>query len=175
MEKRKYNFDWDTAVSFSIKQARPNLGPNTRVEIYRLLKYSIQQLLEEKLGIEETTNLFREAGIQSGKAFYSKFLINSLNITTLVDKIKESFNAMGIGIFKIESLTEDHSYFKFTIEEDLDCSGFPNVSKSICVYDEGFIKGILEEFSGKEYEVHEIDCWCTGSNICRFEAKLIIR
>lgn len=56
-------------------------------------------------------------------------------------------------------------------DEDLDCSGLSDTSDVICIYDEGFIQGILESFSGKGFNVRGIDCWCIGSRTCRFEAK----
>jgi predicted hydrocarbon binding protein len=46
----------------------------------------------------------------------------------------------------------------------------PDTSDHICVYDEGFIKGILDSFTQAEYTVKEIDCWCSGGRTCRFSA-----
>jgi predicted hydrocarbon binding protein len=78
-----------------------------------------------------------------------------------------------MGIFRVESAAGDNSNFIFTVDEDLDCSGLPDTSDVVCVYDEGFIRGILESFSGKGFDVREIDCWCTGARTCRFEAKAV--
>jgi len=63
--------------------------------------------------------------------------------------------------------------FILTVDEDLDCSGLPLMDEVVCTYDEGFIAGIFESYTGKRFEVKEIDCWCTGERTCRFEAKLI--
>jgi len=35
------------------------------------------------------------------------------------------------------------------------------------------LRDILESFSGKNFNVREIDCWCTGARTCRFEAKMV--
>ena len=59
-----------------------------------------------------------------------------------------------------------------TVDEDLDCSGLPDTDEQICVYDEGFIQGILEAFTGKFFDVEEVDCWCAGSRTCRFSAVM---
>jgi predicted hydrocarbon binding protein len=40
----------------------------------------------------------------------------------------------------------------------------------VCTYDEGFIAGILERYTGKPFNVKEIDCWASGGRICRFHA-----
>ena len=58
-----------------------------------------------------------------------------------------------------------------TISEDLDCSGLPELDYEVCKYDEGFIAALLESFTGKSFQVKEIDCWCTGDRTCRFCRK----
>jgi hypothetical protein len=57
------------------------------------------------------------------------------------------------------------------VSEDLDCSGLPVTDETVCDYDEGFLMGILKEYSGKDYSVKEIDCWSSGDRVCRFEIK----
>jgi len=169
--RRKYKFDWNNTVGADMKLARPSLGPNTRVEVYRLFQFTLRDVLEQRYGTEMADTLFREAGIMAGKAFFDKFLSEAKNTSSLVSKIQDSFNTLGIGIFRVENSAEDNSHFILTVEEDLDCSGLPDTSDVVCVYDEGFIQGILESFSGMNFNVKEIDCWCTGARTCRFEAK----
>ena len=169
--QRKYQFDWDNTVGADMKLARPSLGPSTRVEVYRLFQFTLRDVLEQRYGSEAADDLFRKAGIMAGKAFFDKFLSDAKDVSNLVTKIRESFNVLGIGIFRVENAAEDNSHFIFTVEEDLDCSGLPDTSDVVCVYDEGFIRGVLESFSGKGFDVKEIDCWCTGARTCRFEAK----
>ena len=170
-EKRKYKFVWDDTVGADMNMARPNLGPNTRVEVYRLFQFTLRDVMEQHYGTEMADVMFREAGVIAGKAFFNKFLKGAADVSGLATKIQESFNAMGIGIFRVESAKEDNSHFIFTVGEDLDCSGLPDTADVVCVYDEGFIQGVLESFSGINFTVREIDCWCTGARTCRFEAK----
>ncbi|MDR1212103.1 MAG: 4-vinyl reductase [Spirochaetaceae bacterium] len=168
---RKYQFSWDDTVGADMGLARPSLGPNTRVEVYRLFQFTLRDILEQRYGTETADTLFRDAGVLAGKAFFEKFLSGAKNVGELSTKIQESFNAFGIGIFRVESAEPDKGHFIFTVDEDLDCSGLPDTSDVICVYDEGFIQGILESFSGKNFKVEEVDCWCTGSRTCRFDAR----
>jgi predicted hydrocarbon binding protein len=58
------------------------------------------------------------------------------------------------------------------VTEDLDCSGLPVTNETVCDCDEGFIAGILEIYTGSEFDVKEVDCWSKGDRVCRFEAKL---
>ena len=170
---RKYEFKWDETVGADMKLARPNLGPETRVEVYRLFQFTLRDVLEQHYGTEMADNLFREAGVMAGKAYYEKFLSGITNVSVLAAGIQKSFDDLKIGIFQVEEAADDNSRFIFTVEEDLDCSGMPDTSDVVCIYDEGFIQGILESFSGKGFNVREIDCWCTGARTCRFEAKLV--
>ena len=171
--QRKYQFNWDNTVGADMKQARPSLGLNTRVEVYRLFQFTLRDVLEQHYGTAMADNLFREAGVMAGRAFFDKFLSDAKDVSSLAVKIQDSFNVLGIGIFRVESAADDNSHFIFTVSEDLDCSGLPDTSDVVCVYDEGFIQGVLESFSGKGFNVREIDCWCTGDRTCRFEAKLV--
>jgi len=61
--------------------------------------------------------------------------------------------------------------FTLTVAEDLDCSGLPVFQETICTYDEGFISGLLSEYTGREFDVKEVDCWCSGDRVCRFDVK----
>jgi len=169
--QRKYKFDWDNTVGADINRARPNLGPNTRIEAYRLFQFTLRDVLEQHYGTETADALFREAGVMAGKAFFDRFLSGSKDTLGLVSKIEDIFGSLGIGIFRVESAKDDNSHFVFTVDEDLDCSGLPDIADVVCIYDEGFIQGVLESFSGQKFSVREIDCWCTGARTCRFEAK----
>jgi predicted hydrocarbon binding protein len=159
-------------VGADLQVARPNLGNKTRVEVYRLFQFTLRDILEQHYGADQADALFREAGVLAGKAFYEKFLTDATDIPSLATAIQKSFDELGIGVFRVETAeTAGAPHFIFTVDEDLDCSGLPDTADVICVYDEGMIRGILESFSGRGFDVKEIDCWCTGARTCRFEAK----
>ena len=54
----------------------------------------------------------------------------------------------------------------------MDCSCLPITGENVCTYDEGFIAGILNEYTGKTYDVREIDCWASGERVCRFKGSV---
>jgi predicted hydrocarbon binding protein len=80
---------------------------------------------------------------------------------------------MGIGILRVEKADIEKGSLILTVSEDLDCSGLPELDYEVCVFDEGFISGILESFTGKHFRVKEVDCWCTGDRTCRFSAEVV--
>ena len=168
---RKYKFDWSLIGDISV--GRPNLGPTTRVEVYRLMQFAFRDQLESMLGTDKTDEIFYAAGKLAGCEFYDNVCIEAASFNDLIKKLQTLMRDLGIGILRVEKASEEEGKFTLTVSEDLDCSGLPQLDYETCIYDEGFIAGILERFTGKPFKVKEIDCWCTGDRTCRFEAEVI--
>lgn len=168
MQNRKYQFSWD--LIGDLKEGRPNLGPTTRLEVYRLMQFIFRDVLEQHFGTKGADELFYEAGKKAGEEFYRKFLTNINDINEFVKELQRLLKDMGIGILRIEKADIQGGEFVLTVSEDLDCSGLPELNYEICVYDEGFIAGLMESFTGRKFKVKEVDCWCTGDRTCRFTA-----
>jgi predicted hydrocarbon binding protein len=175
--ERKYEFVWEDTVGADLSLSRPTLGPTMRVEAYRLFQFTLRDILERHYGTETADGLFREAGVLAGRNFYEQYLAGAGSLGELSAAIENAFEELGIGIFRVESAggpagDGDRGNIILTVDEDLDCSGLPDTREVVCVYDEGFIQGILECFTGIGFSVREIDCWCTGARTCRFEARV---
>ncbi|MEN8908391.1 MAG: V4R domain-containing protein [Clostridiales bacterium] len=171
MTDRKYKFSWN--LLGDIENCRPNLGPNLRIEVYRLLQFTFRDIMEKRHGKEDTDQIFYEAGKLAGSEFYKHVFNNVSGFNMFVKDLQKELRKMGIGILRIEEADIDNGIFVLNISEDLDCSGLPESGYEICIYDEGFIAGLFEGFMGKEFNVKEIDCWCTGDRTCRFKAEII--
>lgn len=168
MEK-KYKFSWDLLGNIDI--GRPNLGREVKLEVFRLMQFTLRDVIEEAFGTEESDRIFYAAGRKAGKAFYDHVLQGCTELKDFVKRLQEALKEMKIGILRLESMTPDARKLVITVDEDVDCSGLPELDYEICIYDEGFISGILENFTGSEYVVKEVDCWCTGDRTCRFSAE----
>lgn len=168
---RKYSFNWDV-LGGDMKIARPGLGGDTKVEVYRLLQFTLRDVLEERYGTKEVDAIFLEAGTLAGREFFKKYCAGVTDIPALAKIVQEQFRELGIGIVRFEVADAQKMTFQLTVDEDLDCSGLPDTADHICVYDEGFIKGILDSFTGNNFTVREVDCWCSGARTCRFKAVL---
>lgn len=169
MPERKYRFSWDLIGDIDL--GRPNLGPTTRIEVYRLMQFVFRDVLESHFGTAQADALFREAGKLAGTAFYTKFCSGITDLNDFVRTLQKILRDLGIGIMRVESADEETGSFVITMSEDLDCSGLPELDYEVCVYDEGFIAGLMESFTGKKFKVKEVDCWCTGDRTCRFTAQ----
>jgi predicted hydrocarbon binding protein len=171
MTDRKYEFSWE--LLGDIAKGRPNLGPNTRLEVYRLMQFTFRDILEQHLGADKTDQIFYEAGKMAGVQFYKNVLSNFTDFNAFVKDLQETLRDMGIGVLRVEEADLEKGSLVLTVSEDLDCSGLPELGYEICIYDEGFIAGLLESFTSNPFEVKEVDCWCTGDRTCRFTAKAI--
>jgi predicted hydrocarbon binding protein len=167
---RKYQFSWDILGDINI--GRPNLGPFTRVEVYRLMQFTFRDVLEQRLGPDEADAIFYKAGYLAGTAFYENVLGEVNDFHEFISRLQTVLKEMGIGIMRVEKVDLAAGKLILTVSEDLDCSGLPEKDFEICVYDEGFIAGLFESFTGKRFKVKEIDCWCTGDRTCRFTAEV---
>jgi predicted hydrocarbon binding protein len=169
MTDRKYNFSWDLLGDISL--GRPNLGPHTRLEVYRLMQFTFRDVMEQHIGTEMADHIFFEAGKLAGSEFFKNLFPGVSDFNEFIKKLQETLREMGIGILRIEEADTERGVFTLTVSEDLDCSGLPDLGYESCTYDEGFISGLLESFSGSKFDVKEVDCWCTGDRTCRFTAE----
>jgi predicted hydrocarbon binding protein len=167
-EKRKYAFNWE--LLGNIEEGRPNLGNQTRLEVYRLMQFCFRDVLEQKLGADETDRIFYDAGYLAGSQFYTNVIGQPADLDDFVKKLQAALKDLGIGILRVEEADLAGGKLVLTVSEDLDCSGLPELNFEVCTYDEGFIAALLESFSGTSFSVKEVDCWCTGDRTCRFMA-----
>jgi len=170
-EDRKYTFSWDLLGDISL--GRPHLGPNTSVEVYRLMQFTFRDVIETKFGAEMADEIFYEAGLLAGHAFYHNVIGEVTDFQQFIRNTQQILQEMGVGILRLEKTDLDQGALVLTISEDLDCSGLPEMDTEICKYDEGFLAALLKCFSGREFRVKEVDCWCTGDRTCRFEAEAV--
>jgi uncharacterized protein len=167
---RKYRFTWKLLGDAEL--GRPNLGNLARVEAYRLMQFSFRDTVEQHFGAEKADFLFREAGRLAGAQFYEHAIGTATDFDQLASQMQKALKDLGICILRIEKADIENWSFALTMSEDIDCSGLPDIGYPICAYEEGFVRGVFETFSGKPFEVREIECWSNGSRTCRFTAEL---
>ena len=166
LEKILDEFKWESLGN--IGEGRQNMGDQVSVLAYRLLQFSFKKVMELSLGEEKTVELFREAGWLAGMTFSEKFLDKTLPFSAFAAQLQKVFREEKIGILQFEETNVDTLDMILTVSEDLDCSGLPVAGETVCDYDEGLIAGILSYYTGRDFDVREIDCWATGGRVCRF-------
>jgi len=162
-------FKWDSLGD--IKNGRGDLGEEMPVIVYRLMQFTLLDALSSELGLTKANEFFRSAGYLAGSEFAKNVLDLDKEFVAFVSHLQEALKLLKVGILRMEHFDPDAGTIILTVAEDLDCSGLPITNESVCVYDEGFIAGILEAYTGKKYNVRETDCWATGARVCRFNAS----
>jgi len=170
-EKKHEEFTWENLGD--IKEGRKELGEEMPVLVYRLMQYTMLDVLSKALGLEKANEYFREAGFLAGSEYAKNTLNLKAEFNAFTAELQKSLKDLKIGILRLEVFNSETGSFVLSVDQDLDCSGLPITHENVCVYDEGFIAGVLEAYTGKKYDVREVDCWASGARICRFRGKVV--
>lgn len=164
-------FSWDQLGD--IQEGRGALGEEMPVLVYRLMQYTMLDVLSKAYGEEKANEYFRRAGHLAGTEFSKNVLDLNVDFNTFIAQLQKSLRELKVGILRMEDFNQKTGTIVLTVGEDLDCSGLPVTNETVCNYDEGFIAGILEAYTGNRYEVREVDCWASGDRVCRFKGEVI--
>jgi len=168
-EREEVTFEWN--MIGDIGEGRPNLGTTIDVAVYRLMQFTLRDVMIKKFDTETADRIFYDAGELAGREFCKTMINKNNDFNGFIQETQELLSKLKIGILRIEEADLENMNFTMTVAEDLDCSGLPVSDETICTYDEGFISGLLLEYSGKKFDVKEVDCWCSGDRVCRFDVK----
>ena len=168
-ERDELQFDW--SMLGDVAEGRPNLGNTMDVAVYRLMQFTLRDVLIKEYGPEAANRIYFEAGRSAGREFCKNLVEEKSDFNRFVEEVQGLLSDLSIGILRVEKADLENLNFTLTVAEDLDCAGLPISDESICTYDEGFINGLFLEFTGKEFDVEEVDCWCTGDRVCRFDVR----
>lgn len=163
-------FTWNSIGD--VIDGRQNLGEEMPVYVYRLFQFTIKDELAKRFGNQTTVEIFRNAGELAGKEFANHLLDLTLPFDAFISHLRQVREESKIGILRVEKFNLETGEAVLTVGEDLDCSGLPVTGETVCNYDEGFLAGILKVYTKKDYVVTGVDCWATGSRVCRFEASV---
>jgi predicted hydrocarbon binding protein len=162
------------SVNFSaVQEILPKTDDLIGLIPYRMLQYTVRDVIEQKIGTDACNKLYYDAGDIAGKFLFDNFLteFKDLPLNSFVGELQRILKELGVGILRVEKADVDNGNFTLTVSEDLDCSGLPDLGIEVCNYDEGFIAGIFYKFTGVIFQAKEVDCWCSGDRTCRFVVK----
>ena len=169
-EREELQFNWN--MIGNVVEGRPNLGTTMDVSVYRLMQFTLRDVLIKKFDVKTADTVFYEAGKFAGEVFCKEFINKDNELNNFIAQLKDLLMKLKIGVLRVEKANIEQMTFTLTVAEDLDCSGLPVTNEQICTYDEGFISGVLGEYTGREFKVKEIDCWASGDRVCRFDVRV---
>jgi hypothetical protein len=170
-ERTYYKFAWQDLGD--VDTGRPNMGPLVPVLAYRLLQYTMRDVLIARLGVDAANEILVEAGRHAGDQFCKNLLNREQGFNEFIAQFQRVLREQSMGILRVEKADVAKMNFTLSIAEDLDCSGLPLTDEVVCLYEEGFVSGILEAYTGKPFIAKEIDCWASGDRVCRFDVKMV--
>ena len=168
-ERNETIFDW--SMIGDIQEGRPNLGSAMDVTVYRLMQFTLRDVIIQKFDTATADRIFYEAGELAGRQLFQTAITERNDFGAFVQELEDLLARLKVGILRVEKSDLKRMEFTLTVAEDLDCSGLPVCDETVCTYDEGFIAGLLLEFTGKKFRVKEVDCWCSGDRVCRFDVR----
>ena len=163
-------FSWDALGD--IKEGRGDLGEEMPVLVYRLMQYTMLDVLSKAYGRDKANEYFRQAVFLACSEYAKNVLDLKADFNTFLANLQKSLLDLKVGVLRMESFDAATGSIMLTVGQDLDCSGLPVTNENVCIYDEGFIAGILEAYTGKPYVVREVDCWASGDRVCRFKGTV---
>ncbi len=168
---KRYSFQWEAIGD--IVSGRPQLGSMTYVSVYRLLQYTMKDVLELECGQDKAKELFLKAGLLAGREFCKNMLDKTASFSIFIKQLQILLSELKIGILQVEMMDVKEHSFVLTLTEDLDSAGIPAAGEPLYDYAIGLIAGIFEEYTGKPFKAKEQDSWENGERICRFFVKRI--
>ena len=169
--KTHNDFTWENLGNIS--EGRVDLGESMPVLVYRLMQFTMLDVLNKAYGTDKANDHFRDAGFLAGSEFAKNVLDLKVDFNAFVANLQKALQELKVGILRMEDFNVDSGEIVLSVEQDLDCSGLPITNENVCSYDEGFIAGILEAYTGKKYRVREVDCWASGARTCRFNGTVV--
>ena len=100
-ERDESQFEW--SMLGDIEKGRPNLGPMVHVAVYRLMQYTLRDVLIRDYGVKEADKIFFEAGKKAGEEYCENILTEKRDLNGLFADLQRTMKDFGIGIFRVES------------------------------------------------------------------------
>lgn len=156
---------WIEAIS---QVRRPQLGEEVPLLVFRAFRVFTGIYLEDVVGEKGASALIQKAGRELGKEVGAMLFDEKLStyLSRVADFVKDS----KIGLLLPVEFTEDR--LVVALDECITCSGMPNIGKSICHFEAGFVAGVVESHAKKRVRAYETKCNAKGDHICEVVVEL---
>ena len=89
-EREEAQFDW--TMLGNVGEGRPNLGTTTDVSVYRLMQFTLRDVLIKESGVEEADRVFYQAGHTAGTHFDPHLVQLFRTILPRIIEIRDEYN-----------------------------------------------------------------------------------
>ncbi len=107
--RQELQFNWK--MLGDVAEGRPNLGLMTEVSVYRLMQFTLRDVLIKDYGVEAAARIFFEAGKSAGKHFCENVIPKGLTFNEFIAALQDALQRLKVGILRVEkpSLSVSHS------------------------------------------------------------------
>jgi len=121
-------------------------------------------------GYENVYSLIYSLEKERGSSFLYP-LVKEFKLSDLKEVITYCFKIFvlrGLGNFEIVEFNPDEGFFRFRVLDNPICSQLKDLGKPAGVTIAGTIAGIVEKYTGKEYDAQEVKCLAKGDEYCEY-------
>ena len=115
-EREELKFDW--GMIGNIGEGRPNLGATMDVSVYRLMQFTLRDVIIKQFDTETADKIFYEAGKKAGQEFCKELITRKDDFNEFVVELQELLKKLKIGILRIEKADLEKMNFMLTVAED---------------------------------------------------------
>jgi len=119
----------------------------------------------------EVKETLKEVGEMFGRRVIAE-VIEAEDLESSLKGISKLLEGSRYGRGEVVKVSKNAAVYR--VYECADCGGMPDVGRSLCGFDEGIIKGVLEKKLGKPVKVDEVECWGSGYKHCEFDILIYI-
>ncbi|MDR1550442.1 MAG: hypothetical protein LBT06_17905 [Hungatella sp.] len=98
LQKKHSKFSWESLGD--IKLGRGDLGEEMPVLVYRLMQYTMLDVLSKKFGEDKANEFFRGAGHMAGTEYAKNVLDTNVDFDLFVSNLQKSLKELKIGILR---------------------------------------------------------------------------
>ncbi len=159
---------WRKAIERGIGRVLASSGSRPFFSFFTWVEDPVESVVRSfieatnRLGVSSRYITTFLAGYELGKRLVKMRMIRS------VDDIPYAFALAGIGL--VDIVYESCNKMEIDIFECLSCFGSKPTGRTMCSFEAGALRGVLEELVGKN-SVEELKCWGLGDAYCRFRIE----
>ena len=100
-EDRKENkFEWN--ILGNISEGRPNLGKTMDIVVYRLMQFTLRDIMIKDFGAQKADEIFYEAGRWAGINFFNNVVTQKQDFNEFIKELQNLLRDLKIGILRVE-------------------------------------------------------------------------
>ena len=100
-EREELMFDWN--MIGDIVEGRPNLGTTMDVSVYRLMQFTLRDVLIKRFDAETADKIFYDAGQHAGKVFCRELINKENNFNDFVVELQDRLKEFGFTVWFVSA------------------------------------------------------------------------